>query len=159
MKPKKILPLGIALLCLMDFFNKICFTPEWVSAIAAVVGVLGLLITIGIQIRTVRIQAQTSSLQAKQIFRDEELQRLKYLPYFSVIDTTVDGKNVIVMTLMDNSIRTVLFQPANNLPIRLYLSIDFGFDEKPGKEFTYTYEWLDKSALDFRTYKVFQLEY
>jgi len=145
----------------MDFLKSITFTPEWVQALAAVFGVIGLLTTILIQIRTVRIQARTSELQAEQIYRDKNVQRIKMMPYFSldVIPADVDtGNHQLILTLVDNPVDMFMLEAATNVPIKLNFNIDFTTAEKPGKQFRYTFNWAN-NGLDFNRYKIVQLEY
>jgi hypothetical protein len=145
----------------MDILKSITFTPEWVQALAAVFGVIGLLTTILIQIRTVRIQARTSELQAEQIYREKNVQRIKMMPLFSleVIPADEDvGNNQIVLTLTDNPVDMFMVEAATNVPIKLNFNIDFTTAEKPGKKFRYTFNWIN-NGLDFNRYKIVQLEY
>lgn len=145
----------------MDILRSITFTPEWVQALAAVFGVIGLLTTILIQIRTVRIQARTSELQAEQIYREKNVQRVKMMPYFSLEIILADedaGNNQLILTLEDNPVDMFMLEAATNVPIKLNFNIDFTTVERPGKQFRYTFNWTT-NGLDLNRYKVVQLEY
>jgi hypothetical protein len=145
----------------MEILKSITLTPDWVQAFAAVFGVIGLLTTIFIQIRTVRIQANTSELQAEQIYREKDVQRIKMMPYFSLEIIPADedgGNNQLILTLLDNPVDMFMLEAANNVPIKLNFNIDFSTVERPGKQFRYTFNWIT-SGLDLNKYKIVQLEY
>jgi hypothetical protein len=145
----------------MDLLKTISFTPEWVQAIASVFGVIGLLITIIIQSVTVRIQAKTSALQAEQIFRDKDVQRCKLLPYFSVSVVSWGDEvttKTLTLKLIDNDINMVVLEAGKDLPILLSFTLDFSAFEKAGKQFDYTFVWLNHEN-KFQVYKVIQIEY
>lgn len=131
----------------MEYIKSISFTPEWIQAIAAVVGVIGLLLTLIIQTFTVRIQVKTSALQAEQIFRDKEVQRIKMMPFFtlSVVSWSeeIKAKN-ITLTLTDNDVNFVMMETGKNIPIKINLNLDFTSFAKAGKQFEYNFEWISE---------------
>ena len=136
----------------MDFLKSITFTPEWVQALAAVFGVIGLLTTILIQIWTVRIQVRTSELQAEQIYREKNVQRIKMMPYFLLEVILADedaGNNQLMLTLVDNPVDMFMLEAATNVPIKLHFNIDFTTVERPDKQFRYTFNWTT-NGLEFK---------
>jgi hypothetical protein len=80
------------------------------------------------------------------------------MPFFSIADGLLEDKQILTLTLMENHIQMAVFEAAKDIPIKLYFGLDACGDEKPGRQFTHFYSWINLDD-EFKTYKVIQIEY